>query len=55
MHRKQEKKMSWRDLIEHLINEGNNNLKSRMNSFQHMKINTNDFDHIHNLMITRRF
>lgn len=35
MHRKQEKKVSWRDLIEHLIDKGNNNLKSRMSSFQH--------------------
>lgn len=34
-YRKQEKKVSWRDLIEHLIDEGNNNLKSRMSSFQH--------------------
>lgn len=34
-YRKQEKKVSWRDLIEHLIDKGNNNLKSRMSSFQH--------------------
>lgn len=51
-YRKQEKKVSWRDLIEHLIDKGNNNLKSRMSSFQHMEINTDDFDHKHNLIIT---
>ena len=52
MHRKQEKKVSWRNLIEYLIDEGNNNLKLRMSSFQHMEINADDFDHKHNLMIT---
>jgi hypothetical protein len=52
MHHKQEKKVSWRNLIEYFIDEDNNNLKSRMSSFQHMKINTDYFGHKHNLMIT---
>lgn len=52
MYCKPEKKVSWRNLIEHLIDEDNNNLKSRTSFFRHMKINVNDFGHKHNFMIT---